>query len=112
MIMALTPELEEKIQKSVAALTNMFRTGVLPADQYYKTMVCMAYEYSVVGEQIRALALLQGIPLEYFEKVQGPQMAEDPQYAHLGYLLAKNILESGYVHMGPNITPTMPPAKA
>jgi hypothetical protein len=110
--MPLTPELEKQIQESVAAVTNMFRQGVLPAATYYKALVCLAYEYSVAGEQLRCLALLQGIPLEYYREDQGKQMLEDPQYAHIGFTIAKNLLEGGYVHLGPNVIPTMPPAKA
>ncbi len=105
-------ELEKQIEGAIAATTAMFRAKEIDGPTYYKCLVSMAFEFSTVGEHLRAASITQGIPLEYFRDQQRKQMEEDGNYAYIAYTLALNLLQQGFVHLGPKATPTMPAASA
>jgi hypothetical protein len=105
-------EFEAKLEEAIAAVTKLYREKLLPPEGYFKSMLCLAYEYSVQGENLRAASIAQGVPREYYQKVQRQQMVEDGNYAYVAYTLALNLLQAGFVHLGPATAATMPAASA
>ena len=105
-------EAEKRIQAQIAAMTSMYRAQQINGDLFHKLLICAAYEFSVRGEHLRAAAVVQGIPAEYFRDVQRQQMDEDTEYQAVAYILAQNLVESGLVQLGAKISVTMPAARA
>lgn len=73
----------------------MHRTGALPDEVYHKFLVSLAYEFSQADEVLRAVALLQSVPVEYFQNSLITQMKEDSNFAHVAYSVAKAVHDSG-----------------
>lgn len=108
----LTPELQKQIQDQLAAVTGMYRNGQVVADTYHKCLVAIAYEYAVADEALRAAAIIQAIPVEYFKDVQPQQMREDPNYCIVAYETAMALVQGGVVHLGPKVLTNQPAASA
>lgn len=108
----LTPEVEKAIQETITVVTAMFKAGQIDSDVYYKALVCTAYEFTAAGVPLRAAAIVQQIPIEYFQAVQRQQMQDDSNYALVAYELALSLVHGGLVHLGPKVSPTMPAASA
>lgn len=111
--MPMDPQVQQQVEKSLAAVTQMYRDKQLPAEQYYKCVLCLAYEFSSGDDHLRAASMAQTIPLEYYRETQRQQMIEDPNFAYISYTLALNLFQAGLVHLG-GATPssTMPAASA
>jgi hypothetical protein len=108
----MTPEMEKQIEEQLAAVTGMYRNKQLEPDLYYKCLLCVAYEFSAQGEHLRALSISHGVPLEYFQGPHQQQMREDQNFATVSYLLAMALFQQGFIHLGPKVSSTMPPARA
>lgn len=106
----LTPDDEKAIEEQVAALNDLHREGKLDANTYYKNLVLTAHEYSSRGAALKAAAVVQGIPLEYFRQVQRKQMTEDPVYAKQAYTLALALVAEGLIHMSAYVPEVNMPA--
>lgn len=105
-------DFEKKVEESISAVTKMYRDKILPEEDYYRCMVSLAYEYAIGDKVLQAASIAQGIPRDYYQKVQHQQMLEDPNYAYISYSLALALFQAGYVHIGEIPAPTMGAATA
>lgn len=107
-----TEKLLESVEKSWVAVRDLLSKKQISPDDYYKMVVCFAFEYSQAGQHLRAAGMLSEVPLEYFRETQRKQMGEDPNYSYVSYTLALNLLQNGLVSMGSGARPTMAAASA
>lgn len=93
-------------EASLAALDELWRSGVLEDAIYFKAKVAIAYEY-VVGEAMNdAVDILVAIPASYYRDHQLAQMREDPKYSELVVYIAKQLLATGTLSVDPFGKPT------
>ena len=74
---------KDKIDEALMALRAMLRGGSITDDVYNKAAVKLAYDYALAQEMGEALAILNSLPLEYYQNVQEVQMREDPDFAKI-----------------------------
>lgn len=103
---------DKKLQEEIAALGDLNRAGTLDANTYFKMLVGIAYQYAKLDAHVKAAAVMQGVPLDYFREVQRRHMAEDAEYASQAYELALSLVQNGLVHLGPKPRANMPVASA
>lgn len=96
-----------KLADAVQAVVAMHRSGTLEDDAFHKTMVTLAYQYSLLETGLsEAQALLNVIPIEYYYNTQEQQMLDDPAFARLCMELGDKLVAAGVVRRKP--TPLEP----
>lgn len=92
------PRTKEQIDKSLKTMEAIRSNAGLIADSlYYKSLVCIAYEYLYSSYDSEALLILHSIPLSYYSDTQLPQMESDSQYADLVAWIAYRIIQMDLV---------------
>jgi hypothetical protein len=109
---ALTEEMAKLIQDQLVAVQQLRRDEKIDENVYHKCMVAIAYEYAVRDEGLRAAALIQTIPIEYFRNVQPQQMRDDPAFCTIAFVTAMKLVKDGFVEIGPKLVINQGPANA
>lgn len=102
---------KDKLLKMEQAVKAMYMDGHLEAALYYKCLVALAYNYAVELDLTGALTLLMKCSHDYFAKVQGQQMGQDPQFYAVSVSLATLLVQLGVVDHGPKIVMTARPGQ-
>lgn len=98
----MTDETRKQCEDALAAIADMRKQGIMPEHSYFKSLVCLAYEFAIADEQLRAATLVQTIPLSYFTSgIQAQQMADDENYLYVAYTMAKALVDCGIVDLMP-----------
>lgn len=106
-------ETDELLRDNLMILAQMRANGQINDAQYYKGVVCIAYEYAMNNATADAAALLAGIPEVYFKLVQPTQLVEDVAYREVARDLATILVAKGYAGLeSDEARPTQAPAKA
>jgi uncharacterized protein with von Willebrand factor type A (vWA) domain len=100
------------IQEEISAFGAMLRSKQINEELYHKLLVAAAYQFANVGEFLRAAAVVQSIPVEYFQNVQPRHMTEDKDYCEASYALAKMLVEQNLIDLAPAVAYNHPPAQA
>jgi hypothetical protein len=98
---------KNKLEGSVFALREMLQEGKITEDAYYKLIVMAAYEYLVLKDTQNAIILLNGIPISYYENMQGEQMATDPEYCKQATFVADTLISTGLVDENMHLDPPL-----
>lgn len=86
----------EELVTALQQIDQMFETGALPPDAYYKCIVTMASAYlcdHLDAEQ--ALVLLNRVPAAYYLDVLPGQMREDGLFAQVSVELGYRLVQLG-----------------
>jgi hypothetical protein len=100
------------MDQSISAIMSMRKEGKLPDDVYHKTLVLLSYEYIAQGEMLEATAILQLVPLDYYQKVMPEQARQDPGFRLVSYTIAQRLVKAGIVDLTPPPRPNQKPASA
>lgn len=105
-------EVRKGIDDAFAAVRSLHRDGKLSDDLYHKSVVCLAYEYAVLGEMLACAATLQLVPVTYSGDVMRQQMREDEAFRVVATTVARKLVEAGLVDLGRGLVPTQKGAQA
>ena len=86
-------EAKNKIDEALMALRAMLRGGSITDDIYNKAAIGLAYEYAQGAEMGEALAIVNSIPLEYYQGPQEQQMREDANYQKVAVEFSKLLVQ-------------------
>lgn len=78
------PEIRKESERIYAKMLELYRSGELPADSFYKCAVCIASEYLNADELAEGMRILFTCPQGYFETTMEQQMQDDPEFASVG----------------------------
>jgi len=95
---------------SIKAMRDLHKNGQIDDSTFYKSMVCLAYEFALGEEKTWVTKLLLEVPISYYKDTQAQQCMDDPDYAELCLELSKLLILYGMVDMGPVIN--QPPGVA
>jgi hypothetical protein len=105
-------DLRKRLDDTYAAMRDMFSKGQIEANTYYKTLVCIAYEYAMDEELDVAVSLLDECAVGYFGAPIMEQMDADPAFLEVATVLANALVEHGVVSLAPSAESTQTPAEA
>jgi len=75
----------------VNALNNLFLSGSISEDDFYRGMLVAANLFAKDGDMLAALATVAAAPLKYFDTVLYAQMEEDEEFGRVVMELASKI---------------------
>lgn len=104
---------KDEIDKAVALMEQIRKSGAMGPDVYHKCIVGLAYEYIMADQQQEGLIQLSRVPESYYRDVQLKQMQEDKLYAETVILLSYRLIQMGVVDGSEDLyVPTMALARA
>lgn len=108
----MTSEDEKAILSQYTAIQDLFRNKVIDQSIYSKMLLCVAYEYAIRGDTLRAVGVAQQVGKDYFLHTLARHMSEDPDFLEVAYSLSNLLYKADLVHVGPVVNVNSPGAMA
>lgn len=75
-------------------LHTAFKSGQIPKELFYKSLIKLAYEFAVAGYADEALILVMSVPPDYFKTSSTAEIEADKEYYNKAQVVAEVLRET------------------
>ncbi len=84
-----------ELDEQLAVLRSLYRDKTIPSDQFFRSLLYVAYQYAVRGDLEDVRVLVLSCDEDYFHTVLPAQMAENSEFRTTALFVAETLAASG-----------------